>query len=168
MRAHLLKCSGAPAAWRAAGELLELLEAAGELLEVLQLGPAGELLELLPAAAGTVRGHLEAERLRGVMTTCETGGGPEECPPAGRHWEWIMATRMQLQHYRRIAREAEELRALEAGTGARELVELRELLEAAGPATVPELVEVAGGWAHLEAGRVVDVTPYADPWGCGR
>jgi hypothetical protein len=66
-----------------------------------------------------------------------------------------MATRSQIQHYRRLAEQAETERA--AGVD-------RET----APAPVPELVPVAGGTAVVVAGTVVDVIAYADAWGNGR
>ena len=36
------------------------------------------------------------------------------------------------------------------------------------PAAVPERVQVAGGWAIVRDGKVVDVERYADAWGDGK
>lgn len=87
-----------------------------------------------------------------------------------------MATRMQLQHYRRLAAEAEaaarpmplEEVAYSVATGC----ECHECTATDDgrptPAPVPSLVTVAGGRAVVVAGAVVDVIAYSDPWGDGR
>ena len=65
------------------------------------------------------------------------------------------ATRKQIQHYRALAEQARAENA--AGVD-----------RSAEPATVPERVQVAGGWAIVRAGVVVDVERYADSWGDGK
>ena len=105
-----------------------------------------------------------------------------------------MATRKQVQHYLRMARQAETAALALAGVSepcpaslvwpAKDRVILCD--QAAGhtgphtgegeswegfpmsPVAVPELLEVPGGWAELDGFAVVKVTPWADPWGDGR
>jgi len=86
-----------------------------------------------------------------------------------------MGTRMQLQHYRRLAREAEiavrpftfsELPHAVA-TGC-ECHECQGTDDRPAPAPVPSLVTVAGGYAVSRPGRMTVIVPFADPWGNGR
>ena len=65
------------------------------------------------------------------------------------------ATRSQIRHYREMAEQARAENA--AGVD-----------RSTDPAPVPERVQVAGGWAIVRAGVVVDVQRYADAWGDGK
>jgi len=91
-----------------------------------------------------------------------------------------MATRKQVQHYIRQARQAEEEAAAEAAvtfplvalahavaTGC-ECHECRTTVVRPAPALVPDLVAVAGGHAVIVGTTVVDVIPFVDVWGNGR
>ena len=71
------------------------------------------------------------------------------------------ATRSQIRHYREMAEQARAENA--AGVD-------RSIPPAPVPEmpTGPERVQVAGGWAIVRDGKVVDVERYADAWGDGK